>query len=121
MQQTADINDWHRAITIVDCKSHINHDIVENTNPVISAPLGFGVIKSTGWLDTALLVERYSLLLENKKILIKTRFDFNALQLTENGVRYGKIEAKHIVFTQGIGQLAIRCFHSYHFKRPKGS
>ena len=105
MQQTADINDWHRASAIADCKSYISHDIVQNTNPVITAPLGFGVVKNTGWVDTALLVERYSLLLESKNNFIKTVFDSNALQFTENGVRYGKIEAKHIVFTQGVLSL----------------
>jgi glycine/D-amino acid oxidase-like deaminating enzyme len=120
MQQTADINDWHRASAIVDCKPYINHDIVQNTNPVITASLGFGVVKNTGWVDTALLVERYSLLLESKKILIKTLFDSNALQLTENGVRYGKIEAKHIVFTQGIGLISNPRFSFIPLQKTKG-
>ena len=120
MQQTADINDWHRASAIVDCKSYINHDIVQNTNPVITAPLGFGVVKNTGWVDTALLVERYSLLLERKKVLIKTRFDSTSLQLTENGVRYGKIAAKHIVFTQGIGLISNPRFSFIPLQKTKG-
>jgi glycine/D-amino acid oxidase-like deaminating enzyme len=120
MQQTADINDWHRASAIADCKSYISHDIVQNTNPVITAPLGFGVVKNTGWVDTALLVERYSLLLESKNNLIKTVFDSNALQITENGVRYGKIEAKHIVFTQGVGLIGNPSFSFIPLQKTKG-
>jgi len=120
MQQTADINDWHRASAIADCKLYINHDIVQNTNPVITAPLGFGVVKNTGWVDTALLVERYSLLLESKNNLIKTVFDSNALQITENGVRYGKIEAKHIVFTQGVGLIGNPRFSFIPLQKTKG-
>ena len=120
MQQTADINDWHRASALVDCESYVNHDIVQNTNPVITAPLGLGVVKNTGWVDTALLVERYSLLLESKKGLIKTVFDSNALQFTENGVRYEKIEAKHIVFTQGVGLISNPRFSFIPLQKTKG-
>ena len=120
MRQTADINDWHRASAIADCKSYINHDIAQNINPVIVAPLGFGVVKNTGWVDTALLVDRYSLYLESKKALIKTAFDSDALQLTENGVRYGKIEAKHIVFTQGIGLISNPMFSFIPLQKTKG-
>jgi glycine oxidase len=120
MQQTADINDWHRASALADCKAYINHDVVQNTNPVITVPLGFGVVKNTGWVDTALLVERYSLLLESKKALIKTAFDSNALQFTENGVRYGKIEAKYIVFTQGVGLISNPRFSFIPLQKTKG-
>lgn len=120
MQQTADINDWHRASALADCKSYINHDVVQNTNPVITVPLGFGVVKNTGWVDTALLVERYSLLLESKKALIKAVFDSNALQFTENGVRYGKIEAKYIVFTQGVGLISNPRFSFIPLQKTKG-
>ena len=120
MQQTADINDWHRASAIADCRSYLNHDIVQNSNPFIAAPLGFGIVKKTGWVDTALLVERYSLLLESKNNFIKTVFDSNALQFTENGVRYGKIEAKHIVFTQGVGLISNPRFSFIPLQKTKG-
>lgn len=120
MQQTADINDWHRASAIADCRSYLNHDIVQNSNPFIAAPLGFGIVKKAGWVDTALLVDRYSLYLESKKALIKTAFDSNALQLTENGVRYGKIEAKHIVFTQGVGLINNPWFSFIPIQKTKG-
>jgi len=103
MRDPTDINDWHRAVEIADCKPYMSPKIAENTNPVIHAPLGFGVVKNTGWVDTALLVERYASLLEGKKMLIKTTFDSKALQIAENGVRYGEIDARHIVFTQGVG------------------
>ncbi len=120
MQQTADINDWHCASAIADYKSYLNHDIVQNSNPVIAAPLGFGVVKKTGWVDTALLVDRYSLYLDNKKALIKTAFDSNALQITENGVMYKKIEAKHIVFTQGVGLISNPRFSFIPLQKTKG-
>ena len=120
MQQTADINDWHRSSAIADCKSYISHDVVQNTNTVITAPLGFGVVMNTGWIDTALLVDRYSLYLESKKALIKTAFDSNALQITKDGVRYGKIEAKYIVFTQGIGLVGNPRFSFIPLQKTKG-
>ena len=120
MQRTADINDWHRARVIDDVKTYINHDIVQNINPFIAAPLGFGAVKNTGWVDTALLVDRYSLCLERKKAFIKTTFDFNALQITKNGVRYGKIEAKYIVFTQGVGLLSNPRFSFIPLQKTKG-
>ena len=120
MQQTADINDWHRASALVGCKSYINHDIAQNTNSVITAPLGLGAVKNTGWVDTALLVDRYSLYLKKKKALIKTVFDSNALMITEYGVRYGKIESKHIVFAQGVGMINNTRFSFIPFQKTKG-
>ena len=67
-----------------------------------------------------MLVDRYSLYLESKKALIKTAFDSNSLQLTENGVRYGKIEAKHIVFTQGVGLISNPRFSFIPLQKTKG-
>jgi glycine/D-amino acid oxidase-like deaminating enzyme len=120
MQKIADINDWHRASAIDDCKSYIKHDIVQNINPLIKAPLGFGTVKNTGWVDTALLIERYSILLESKKTLIKAIFDSNALQFKDNRVRYGKIEAKYIVFTQGVGLISNPMFSFIPLQKTKG-
>ena len=120
MQRTADINDWHRASAIADCKPYINHDIAQNTNPFITAPLGLGAVKNTGWVDTGLLVERYSLYLESKKAIIKTAFDSNALKITEKGVRYGKIEAKYIIFTQGVGLISNPRFSFIPLQKTKG-
>ena len=120
MQKKADINEWHRASTVSACKSFVNQDIVQNINPVITAPHGFGALKNTGWVDTALLVERYSHLLESKKTLIKAAFDSNALQFTENGVRYGKIESKYIIFTQGIGLISDPMFSFIPLQKTKG-
>jgi len=120
MQQIADINDWHRASAIADCKSYINNDIVHNTNPVITAPLGFGSVNYTGWVDTKLLVDRYSMYLETKEALIKIAFNSNALQITQNGVRYGKIEAKHIIFTQGVDMIKNPRFSFIPLQKTKG-
>ena len=102
IQQTADINGWHLASSKDDCKPYMKSNIVQNTNKAIIAPLGFGALINTGWVDTALLVERYSQSLKKKNILIETVFDSNDLQIAKNAVRYENINAKHIVFTQGV-------------------
>lgn len=120
MHQTVDVNDWHRTSAITDCKPFMSQDVVENSNPVITAPLGFGVVKNTGWIDTALLVDQYSLHLESKKALIKTAFDSNDLQFTDHGVRYGNIEAKYIVFTHGIGLINNPRFSFIPLQKTKG-
>lgn len=120
LRDSADINDWHLAREIADCKPYMNPNIIQNINLAIMAPLGFGAVVNTGWVDTALVVDRYSHYLEKKKTLIETTFDPSALQITENGVRYGKIEAKHIVFTQGGGLVNNRWFSFVPLQRTKG-
>lgn len=120
IQKTADINDWHQTSVRSDCKNYMRSNIVKNTNSAVLAPLGFGALVNTGWVDTAQLVEQYSLSLENKNILIKSVFDSNDLEITTNGVRYKKINAKYIVFTQGTGLNTNPWFSFIPLQKTKG-
>lgn len=105
MHQKADINDWHQASVQDDCRPYMNPNIQPNKNAGIRASLGFGEVKNTGWVDTALLVDRFKTSLKINKKLMQTTFDQNDLDFDNEYVRYKKIKAKRIVFTQGVGGL----------------
>ena len=61
IHQKADINDWHQASVQDDCKPYMNPNIQQNRNPGIRAALGFGEVTNTGWVDTALLVDEFTI------------------------------------------------------------
>ena len=105
MHQKADVNDWHQACVQDDCRPYMNPNIQPNRNPGIRAPLGFGEVTNTGWVDTALLVDRFKTSMKINKMLVQTTFDQNDLDFDKQSVRYQAIKAKHIVFAQGVGGL----------------
>ena len=74
----------------------------------------------TGYVDTASLLENYKKYLLKKQLLIETSFDYDALEVLPNGIRYKDIEAKHIVFAEGFGMHANPFFNHLPLDGTKG-
>ncbi len=71
--------------------------------PGVLAPFGVGHVQHTGRIDTKALVSAYASMLLNQGRLINQAFEFSALQQDGQALRYMNIEAKHIVFCEGMG------------------
>ena len=59
----------------------------------------FGLVQKAGNVDLPLFLEATSNFF--KAQIMEETFDYGALQITENGVKYKNIEAEHIVFCEG--------------------
>ncbi|MHA7101889.1 NAD(P)/FAD-dependent oxidoreductase [Roseivirga pacifica] len=59
------------------------------------------LLKKSGYLKTAEFIAAYEEYLASKGLLVNDTFDFDALELEDNGVSYKGISAKKIVFCDG--------------------
>jgi len=95
-------NAWYEARDKRGYERFMKDGFEVNTNEGIEAPFKLAEVLETGKLDTALLRSAYRAYLKNQNQLLEERFDYDRLQLSE-GVSYGELRAKHIVFAEGYG------------------
>ncbi len=96
-------NLWFEAIDKKGVGGFLSPTLIKNVNPCVDAPLGYGEVLGTGKVDTALLIAAYQKLLLSKNIFWQETFDFDALQITADCVRYKTLKAKRIIFAEGFG------------------
>lgn len=95
-------NNWIIASDKILLKPYLISDIKSNINQNIYAPYGFGEVKNTGRIDTKLLLESYSNLLNNEKLISHESFEYDKLKISQKIV-YKGIESKNIIFSEGFG------------------
>ncbi len=96
-------NLWFEASDKPGLDYFLSTKLVQNSNPAIKAPFGFGEVKYTGRVDTKLLLNSYAKYVNEKNVLDNSRFNFNALEVHDDFVRYKSITAKRLVFAEGFG------------------
>lgn len=96
-------NNWFEAADTPGLKPFLSTRLVANSNQALDAPLGYGEVLGTGRIDTRVLIEGYKAYLKSKTCLIAERFDHARLSLNTEGVAYGRLLARNIVFATGTG------------------
>lgn len=76
----------------------LNPEIISNTFEAIHAPYGFGEVMHCGWIDMSLLIESFKH--QFSEHIINETFDYGQLGLNPNS--YRDIEAKYVVFSEGV-------------------
>lgn len=96
-------NDWFSASDKEGVGAFLSREILTNKNESLDAPYGFGRVLHTGRIDTRKLLSSYSNYLDKSNRLIRKTFDFESLNIFENGVEYKTIKARQVVFAEGFG------------------
>ncbi|MBW4359774.1 NAD(P)/FAD-dependent oxidoreductase [Flavobacterium taihuense] len=96
-------NNWFTASDKKALAPFLSTSLIFKTFEGIEAPFGYGEVLQTGYVDTALLLSKYEEFLLSKELLKKESFDYNALDIEDDGVLYKGIDSKHIVFAEGFG------------------
>ena len=96
-------NNWFLACDKPLLTKFLNPELLNNTNPSIKAPFGFGSVNHTGRIDTQSLIESYREFLLKRNQFIEETFEYNDLIESTEGVEYHSIKAQRIVFTEGFG------------------
>ncbi|MFD0863762.1 NAD(P)/FAD-dependent oxidoreductase [Sungkyunkwania multivorans] len=99
----AEQNMWFEATDKAALAPFLSSKIVPNSHTTIAAENGFGEVLHTGRVDTKKLLMAYRSYLRDKGILKTDSFNHSKLRLQENGVFYGDIKARRIVFCEGYG------------------
>ena len=95
-------NAWYEARDKRGYERFMKDGFEVNTNEGIEAPFKLAEVLETGKLDTALLRSAYKAYLKSQNQLLEERFEYDRLQFSE-GVSYGELRSKHIVFAEGYG------------------
>ena len=98
----AEQNNWIIASDKIPLKPYLISNIKINTNQNIYAPYGYGQVKNTGRIDTKLLLESYSNVLNNEKLISHESFEYDKLKISKKIV-YKGIESENIIFSEGFG------------------
>ncbi len=96
-------NMWFEAADRSELEPFLSLDLLENTNPNIDAPYGYGQVFKTGRIDTKTLVEAYADHLNTSGRVSFERLEFEDLKIGPDAVSYGPYKAAKIVLATGFG------------------
>ena len=113
-------NDWFTASDKPALAEYLSTNIIKNKNDSIDAPFGFGEVNETGRIDTKGLIDAYKKQLLNDAMLYEEAFNYNELQVLENGIQYNDVQAKYIVFAEGFGVVKNSFFNQLPLVPTKG-
>jgi glycine/D-amino acid oxidase-like deaminating enzyme len=112
-------NNWFLACDKPKLQQFLVPKIIENNNPNIQAPFGYGEVKFTGRVDTKLLLNAYRNDLKSKDLFLEETVDYSALELNHE-VYYKEITAKNLIFAEGFGMKKNPFFNTLPLEGTKG-
>jgi glycine/D-amino acid oxidase-like deaminating enzyme len=113
-------NNWFAASDKLALAPFLSTQLISKKYPGIDSPYGYGEVLQTGYVDTALLIEKYRTYLIEHSLFQEESFVYDALQLETSGIRYKDIQAKHIIFAEGFGMHANPFFKDLPLDGTKG-
>lgn len=96
-------NNWFHAADQPKLAPFLSTNIVKKSIAGIDAPFDYGLVLSTGYVDTSLFLKSYGDFLLGLDCLINSTFDYSNLVIEEDGISYNSITAKKIIFAEGFG------------------
>ena len=96
-------NLWFDASDKPLLEDFLSTKIIQKDHSCIEATYGYGEVLGTGRIDTESLVKAYTKYLNSRGLLIREKFNYELLELSENYIEYKDLKAKHIVFCDGFG------------------
>ena len=113
-------NNWFAASDKVNIGPYLSTRLITKKYESIDSPFGYGEVLQTGYVDTALLLEKYKNYLITNQLFLEESFDYGLLQEETDGIRYKDIQAKHIIFAEGFGMHANPYFQHLPLDGTKG-
>ena len=113
-------NNWFAASDKVNLAPYLSNQLISKKFESIDSPFGYGEVLQTGYVDTALLLEKYKYYLITNQLFLKESFDYGLLQEETDGIRYKDIQARHIIFAEGFGMHANPYFQHLPLDGTKG-
>lgn len=113
-------NNWFAASDKVGLAPFLSTELISKKYVGIDSPYGYGEVLQTGYVDTALLLNKYREYLKQNNLFLEEAFDYDALKSESGGIHYKDIYAKHIIFAEGFGIHANPYFKNLPLDGTKG-
>ncbi|MDD2675450.1 MAG: FAD-dependent oxidoreductase [Flavobacterium sp.] len=113
-------NNWFAASDKIALTPFLSTELISKKYMGIDSPYGYGEVLQTGYVDTALLLNKYRLYLNDNNLFQQESFDYDAMQIVSGGIQYKNTKAKHIVFAEGFGMHANPYFKNLPLDGTKG-
>lgn len=113
-------NNWFAASDKVALAPFLSTELISKKFLGIDSPYGYGEVLQTGYVDTALLLKKYKEFLKGNGLFEEESFDYDALKIESDGIRYKDIKTKHIIFAEGFGMRANPYFKDLPLDGTKG-
>jgi glycine oxidase len=113
-------NNWFIACDKVGVANFLSTKLITKKYNGIDSPFDYGEVKQTGYVDVALLLEKYKAWLKGNSLILNEAFDYNQLQTNPDSIQYKNLEAKHIIFAEGFGMHSNPFFKDLPLDGAKG-
>lgn len=97
-----EIKKWNKVAPEPVYREFMEPEVVENFNPALIAPYGFGKLFHTGRIDTSTLLASFTTFLKTKGVYQDATFEHALIDFKENGIQYGNHFYRNIVFAEGM-------------------
>jgi glycine/D-amino acid oxidase-like deaminating enzyme len=113
-------NNWFTASDKVNLAPFLSTNLISRKYSSMDSPFGYGEVLQTGYVDTALLLNKYKEYLILNQLFLEESFDYSLLQEANDEIQYKDIQAKHIIFAEGFGMHANPYFKDLPLDGTKG-
>lgn len=113
-------NNWFAASDKPLLAPFLSTKLIFNKFAGIYSPYDYGEVLHTGYVDTALLLDKYQDYLLKNNLLLKEAFDYSELIVNDDYLEYKKYKAKNIIFAEGFGLHANPFFQDLPLDGTKG-
>jgi len=96
-------NNWFAASDKRNLAPFLSTNIISKKYKSIDSPYDYGEVLHTGYVDTALLLDKYKEYLQQNNLLLEEFFDSIYMEFFDYGIQYKNIQARHIIFAEGFG------------------
>ncbi|MEL1253130.1 FAD-binding oxidoreductase [Flavobacterium sp. DGU38] len=96
-------NNWFAASDKINLEPFLSTKLISKKFSGIDSPYDYGEVLHTGYVNTALLLEKYKQYLIENNLLLQASFESNDIEFLDSGIQYKNIQAKHIIFAEGFG------------------
>jgi len=113
-------NEWMGNSSRPEFLTYIASIATKSQLDFVHDPHGGVELRKSGYLDLAALLDRYADWLRGGHRLTNSHYDEKLLQLTTTGVTYGGIEARAVIYTNGIAAKESMYFSWLPFSPVRG-
>jgi glycine/D-amino acid oxidase-like deaminating enzyme len=113
-------NNWFAASDKPLLAPFLSTKLIFNKFSGIDSPYDYGEVLHTGYVDTALLLDKYHEYLIENNYLLKESFDYSKLIINDDSLEYKNYKAKNIIFAEGFGLHANPFFQDLPLDGTKG-